>query len=100
MPSLPARSGPCRFSSCSNAARCWEINLFVTVTKAAYCSVVRTVDAKELRKKEKIKNKGWKTFYRFQMHERKEEEQDELLRKFEEDKRRISDMKKKRGWLR
>jgi ribosomal RNA-processing protein 7 len=73
---------------------------FVTVTKGARGGVVRKEDAKELGEKQKAKNKGLDDFYRFQMRERRKEEQGEFLRKFNEDKRRVDEMKKRRGRLR
>ena len=73
---------------------------FVTVTKGARGGVVRKEDAKELGEKQKAKNKGLDDFYRFQMRERRKEEQGEFLKKFEEDKRRVDEMKKRRGRLR
>jgi hypothetical protein len=73
---------------------------FVTVTKGTRGGVVRTEDAKELGEKQKAKSKGLDDFYRFQMRERRKEEQGEFLRKFEEDKRRVDEMKKRRGRLR
>ena len=72
---------------------------FVIVTKGAR-GVVRAEDAKELGEKQKTKSKGLDNFYRFQMRERRKEEQGEFLRKFEEDKRRVAEMKKRRGRLR
>jgi hypothetical protein len=73
---------------------------FVTVTKGARGGVVRTEDAKELGEKQQAKNKGLDDFYRFQMRERRKEEQGEFLRKFEEDKKRVDEMKKRRGRVR
>jgi hypothetical protein len=73
---------------------------FVTVTKGARGGVVRKEDAKELGEKQMAKNKGLDDFYRFQMREYRKEEQGKFLRKFEEDKRRVDEMKKKRGRLR
>jgi hypothetical protein len=73
---------------------------FVTVTKGTRGGVVRKEDAKELGEKQKAKSKGLDDFYRFQMRERRKEEQGEFLRKFEEDKRRVDEMKKRRGRLR
>jgi hypothetical protein len=73
---------------------------FVTVTKGARGGVVRKEDARELGEKQKAKNKGLDDFYRFQMRERRKEEQGEFLRKFEEDKRRVDEMKQRRGRLR
>ena len=73
---------------------------FVKVTKGARGGVVRTEDAKELGEKQKTKNKGLEDFYRFQMRDRRKEEQGEFLKKFEEDKRRVEEMRKRRGRLR
>ena len=73
---------------------------FVTVTKGTRGGVVRMEDAKELGEKQTAKSKGLDNFYRFQMRERRKEEQGEFLRKFEEDKRRIDEMKERRGRLR
>ena len=73
---------------------------FVVVTKGARGGVVRTEDAKELGEKQKAKNNGLEDFYRFQTRERRKEEQGEFLRKFEEDKRKVEEMKKRRGRVR
>lgn len=73
---------------------------FVTVTKGTRGGAVRLEDAKELGEKQKLKSKGLADFYRFQMRERRKQEQGEFLRKFEEDKRRVDEMRKRRGRLR
>jgi hypothetical protein len=73
---------------------------FITVTKGARGGVVRMEDAKELGEKQKAKSQGLEDFYRFQMRERRKEAQGEFLRKFEDDKRRVDEMKKRRGRLR
>jgi ribosomal RNA-processing protein 7 len=73
---------------------------FITVTKGARGGVVRMEDAKELGEKQKAKDHGLEDFYRFQMRERRKEVQGEFLRKFEDDKRRVDEMKKRRGRLR
>ena len=73
---------------------------FVIVTKGARGGVVRTEDAKELGEKQKAKNNGLEDFYRFQTRERRKEEQGEFLRRFEEDKKRVEEMKKRRGRVR
>lgn len=70
---------------------------FITVTKGARGGVVRKEDAKELGEKQKQKDKGIENFYRFQMRERRKEQQGELMRKFDEDKRRVEEMRKRRG---
>ena len=73
---------------------------FVTVTRGARGGVVRRADAKEIGDKEKEKNKGLEDFYRFQMREKRKEQQGELMRKFEADKRKVEDMRKRKGKLR
>ncbi len=70
---------------------------FITVTKGARGRVVRKEDAKELGEKQKAKENGAENFYRFQMRERRKEQRGELMRKFEEDKRRVEEMRKRRG---
>jgi ribosomal RNA-processing protein 7 len=70
---------------------------FITVTKGARGGVVRNEDAKELGEKQKKKDKGIENFYRFQMREKRKEQQGELMRKFEEDKRRVEEMRRRKG---
>ena len=66
---------------------------FVTVTKGA----VRREEANEVAERAREKGKGFENFYRFQTREKLREQQDELMRKFEEDKRRVEEMRKRRG---
>jgi Rrp7 RRM-like N-terminal domain/Ribosomal RNA-processing protein 7 (RRP7) C-terminal domain len=74
---------------------------FITVTKGARGGVVRKEDAKQLgekqREKDRNKDKGMGNFYRFQMREVRKEQQGELIRKFDDDKRRLDEMRKRRG---
>lgn len=69
---------------------------FITVTKGA----VRKEEARELAEKAKEKSKGFENFYRFQTREKRKEQQGEMIRKFEEDKRRVEEMKQRRGKMR
>jgi ribosomal RNA-processing protein 7 len=69
---------------------------FITVTKGA----VRKEEAKEIAEQAKKKNKGFENFYRFQTREKRKEQQGEMIRKFEEDKRRVEEMKQRRGKMR
>lgn len=69
---------------------------FVTVTKGA----VRRQEANEVAEKAKQKSKSFENFYRFQTREKLKEQRGELMRKFEEDKRRVEEMKKRRGKMR
>jgi ribosomal RNA-processing protein 7 len=70
---------------------------FVTVTKGARGGVVRKEDAQALAEKQKQKDRGIDNFYRFQMRERRKEQQGELMRKFEEDKKRVQEMRNRKG---
>ncbi|EXJ83284.1 hypothetical protein A1O1_06903 [Capronia coronata CBS 617.96] len=69
---------------------------FVTVTRGSRGSV-RAEEAKEIAEKHKEKSKSLEDFYRFQMRNKRKEEQSEMLRKFGEDKRRVEEMRQRRG---
>ena len=74
---------------------------FVTVTGGPKNnSVVREDEVKELLVKQKEKSKGLEDFYRFQMREKRKEKQGELVRRFEEDKKKVEEMKRRRGKVR
>ena len=77
---------------------------FVTVTKGGRTGPARREEVerkqKELEEKERRKREEMGDFYRFQMRERRKAEQGELVRRFEEDKKRVEVMKEKRGRFR
>ena len=73
---------------------------FITVTKASRGGVVRRDEAKQLSEKRKEKKKGLEDFYRFQMREKRKDEQGQLIKQFEEDRKKIEEMKRRRGRLR
>lgn len=74
---------------------------FVTVTHGPKLnSVAREDETKELVKKQQEKTKGLEDFYRFQSREKRKERQNDLLRKFDEDKKRLQEMKQRRGKIR
>ncbi|KAL9625405.1 MAG: hypothetical protein Q9160_000468 [Pyrenula sp. 1 TL-2023] len=73
---------------------------FVMVTKGSRGGVLRRGEAKELADKQKEKKIGLENFYRFQTREKRKEQQGELLRKFEQDRRTVEEMKRMRGNLR
>lgn len=75
---------------------------FVTVTHGPKLnSVAREDEARELlEKQKKKKSDGLEDFYRFQSREKRKERQNELLRRFGEDKRKLEDIKKRRGKIR
>ncbi len=73
---------------------------FVTVTRGGRTGPARKEDAeekkREMEEKEKRKREEMGDFYRFQMRERRKAEQGELVKQFEEDRRRVESMKKER----
>jgi len=71
---------------------------FITVGRGAK-PVAKMDEVKELAEKQKDKTKGLEDFYRFQMREKRREEHGEMLRKFEQDKRRVKEMREIRGKL-
>ncbi|KAJ9164656.1 Ribosomal RNA-processing protein 7 [Coniochaeta hoffmannii] len=78
---------------------------FVTVTRGGgRTAPAKREEAEEARRKmvEKAEKKREElsNFYRFQLRERKKEEQAELVKKFEEDRRRVEAMREKRGKFR
>jgi ribosomal RNA-processing protein 7 len=77
---------------------------FVTVSRGGRTGPARMEDAeaKRIEKEEKENKKRGEMgdFYRFQMRERRKAEQGELVKQFEEDKKRVESMKEKRGRFR
>ena len=74
---------------------------FVTVTSGPKLSSVAHEDeAKELLEKQRKKEEGLEDFYRFQSREKRKERQNRLLKGFGEDRKRLDDMKKRRGKIR
>ncbi|KAK4503890.1 hypothetical protein PRZ48_004805 [Zasmidium cellare] len=75
---------------------------FITVTRGGRVGPAREEAAKakeeELKKREKDRIKA--DFYRFQVREKKKEEAKDLVRAFEEDQRKVEEMKKRRGRIR
>jgi ribosomal RNA-processing protein 7 len=73
---------------------------FVTVTRGGRTGPARREEAEEARRKEaekeERKKKSMGDFYRFQGRERRKEEQGELVRRFEEDRKRVENMRKER----
>ena len=73
---------------------------FVTVTRGGRTGPARREEAEEARRKELEKEeqnkKSMGDFYRFQARERRKKEQGELVRRFEEDRKRVENMRKER----
>ena len=74
---------------------------FVTVTRGGRNAPASRNEAEEAKRKmvekQEKKKEELTHFYRFQLRERKKEEQAELLKRFDEDRRRVEVMRKKRG---
>ncbi|KAI9925691.1 hypothetical protein ASPWEDRAFT_29513 [Aspergillus wentii DTO 134E9] len=74
---------------------------FVTVTSGPKLnSVSREDELKELMEKQKKKEEGLEDFYRFQSREKRKERQNQLLKRFGEDKKKLEDMKRRKGKIR
>lgn len=77
---------------------------FVTVTRGGRSAPARRDEAEEARKKmlerEQKKKEELTNFYRFQLREKKKAEQAELIKKFDEDRKKVQAMKQKRGKFR
>lgn len=75
---------------------------FVTVTRGG--AAMRTAEQSQKwlkeREREEKKRKELGSFYRFQTREKQKAEQAETLKKFEEDKQKVAEMKAKRGKFR
>jgi len=74
---------------------------FVTVTRGGRNAPASKNEAEEAKKKmlerEEKKKEELTNFYRFQLREKKREEQAELMKRFEEDRKKVSAMREKRG---
>ncbi|PYI05714.1 ribosomal small subunit assembly protein [Aspergillus sclerotiicarbonarius CBS 121057] len=71
---------------------------FITVTSGPKLAAAAHEDeAKELIEKQKQKSQGLEDFYRFQSREKRKEKQNQLLKKFDNDRRKLADMKKRKG---
>jgi ribosomal RNA-processing protein 7 len=73
---------------------------FVTVTRGGRMGPARQEEAQEKADAQKEKQKGKEDFYRFQMREKRKEKANELLKGFEEDRKKVEAMKMKRNKFR
>lgn len=74
---------------------------FITVTHGPKLnSAAREDEVKELVERQKKKAEGLEDFYRFQSREKRKERQNELLKRFNEDKKKLQEMKNRRGKIR
>lgn len=74
---------------------------FITVSHGPKLnSVAREEEYKEMVEKQKKKAEGFEDFYRFQSREKRKEKQNDLLKRFDEDKKKLDDLKKRKGKIR
>ncbi|GAB7356099.1 hypothetical protein MBLNU459_g6704t1 [Dothideomycetes sp. NU459] len=73
---------------------------FITVVRGGRAGPARLEEAQEKAEKQKEKQKGKEDFYRFQLREKRKERAGDLLRGFEEDRRKVEEMKKRRNKFR
>ncbi|CAK4032534.1 ribosomal RNA-processing 7-like [Lecanosticta acicola] len=73
---------------------------FITVTRGGGAREQENLKAKEEDFKKREKKRVGEDFYRFQTREKKKAEAKDLVRGFEEDVRRVEDMKRRRGKIR
>lgn len=77
---------------------------FVTVTRGGRVAPASRNEAEEAKTRmldrESKKKDEMKDFYRFQLRERRKKEQAALLRRFDEDRRKVNSMREKRGKFR
>ncbi|KAL5358941.1 ribosomal small subunit assembly protein [Aspergillus floccosus] len=74
---------------------------FITVTSGPkLTSAAHEEEARALVEKQKQKSQGLEDFYRFQSREKRKERQNELLKRFDEDKKRLEELKRRKGKIR
>lgn len=73
---------------------------FITVTRGGRLGPARVEAAQRKAEEQKEKNKGKEDFYRFQVREKKKEQAGTLLKAFEEDKKKLQEMRRRRGSVR
>lgn len=74
---------------------------FITVTRGGRTGPARNEEAQEkmeeLKKKEEDKRAGMGDFYRFQNREKKKQMAGELVKRFQEDRKRYDNMRQQKG---
>ena len=73
---------------------------FITVTRGGRTNPARQDTTQELAEKQQKKQEGLEDFYRFQSREKMKARATELMKKFEEDKKKVKQMKERRGGFR
>ncbi|KAF2236083.1 hypothetical protein EV356DRAFT_531329 [Viridothelium virens] len=72
---------------------------FITVARGGRVGPARIEEAQRKAEEQKEKSKGREDFYRFQVREKKKQQAGHLLKAFEEDKRKVQEMRRRRGGL-
>ena len=73
---------------------------FITVTRGGRSGPARQEEAQEKAEKQRDKQKGLANFYRFQTRERRKAKAWELVRKFQDDRHKLKEMRERRGRFR
>lgn len=73
---------------------------FITVTRGGRSGPARQEEAREKVEKQQEKQKGLEDFYRFQTREKRKEKAGELVRKFQDDRHKLKQMRERRGRFR
>ncbi|KAA6415852.1 MAG: hypothetical protein FRX48_00570 [Lasallia pustulata] len=73
---------------------------FITVTRGGRSGPARQEEAQEKAEKQREKQKGLEDFYRFQTREKRKAKAGELVRKFQDDRHKLKEMRERRGRLR
>lgn len=74
---------------------------FITVTSGPkLTSIAHEEEARALVEKQKKKQEGLQDFYRFQSREKRKERQNQLLKRFDEDRKKLEEMKRRKGKIR
>ncbi|KAI9660030.1 MAG: Meiotic recombination protein dmc1 [Bathelium mastoideum] len=72
---------------------------FITVTRGGRVGPARIEETHKMLEEQQERNKGKEDFYRFQVRERKKAEAGQLLKAFEEDKKKVVEMQRRKGGL-
>lgn len=96
--SLYTQWGETRAAEASRRAAEPDEDGFITVTRGPrFTDIAREEEVRELVEKQRKREEGLGDFYRFQTREKRKERQNQLLRRFDEDKRKIEKLKMSRG---
>ena len=69
---------------------------FIMVGKGGRSAPAKEQEATEAKERAEKKNKGLEDFYRFQLREKRKASQGELMHRFQDDRRRVAEMRRRR----